>query len=142
MFMRSAWKVSSAMNSAKVGNASQLFSCCSVCTFDDHLVKNQLGSLLTNVCILEGYSKICRLVRSVLAISTCCRKSLRSLRPCALLFVILGQPASLFAMSVASHNSAVTEMMLKLLLGFIVSNLRARADQVLNLHDKFFCSSL
>ena len=61
--MRSAWKVTSATNSANVGNALQPFSCCSVCTLDDHLVKTQLGSLLTNVCILEGYSKIYRLDR-------------------------------------------------------------------------------
>ena len=72
-----------------------------VCTVVDHFVRNQLGSFSTKVCSLEGYSKILRLSRWFFAISTCCRKSLNSLRPRASLLPILGQLTSLFSKLVA-----------------------------------------
>ena len=59
--MSSALKVTSATNSAKVGNALLPLSCCSVWTFVDHFVENQFGSFSTRVCSLEGNSKIFRL---------------------------------------------------------------------------------
>ena len=99
--MRSAWKVTSSMNSVKVGNALQPFSCCRVCTFVDHFVRNQPGSFSTKVCSLEGYSNILRLCKWFITISTCCKKSLNSCRPCASLLATLGQFASLFSKSVA-----------------------------------------
>ena len=101
MFMRSAWKVTSSMNSVKVGNALQPFSCCRVCTFVDHFIRNQPGSFSTKVCSLEGYSNILRLCKWFITISTCCKKSLNSCRPCASLLATLGQFASLFSKSVA-----------------------------------------
>ena len=98
--MRSAWKVTSSTNSVKFGNALQPFSCCRVCTFVDHFVRNQPLSFSTKVCSLEGYSNILRPCKWFIAISTCCKKSLNSRRPCASLLAILGQFASLFSKSV------------------------------------------
>ena len=53
MFMRSAWKVTSSTNSAKVGNASQPFFCCRVCSVVDHFVKIQLGAFPPGVIIAD-----------------------------------------------------------------------------------------
>ena len=101
MFRRSAWKITSSKNSVKVGNALQPFSCCRVCTFVDHLVRNQPGSFSTKACNLEGCLNILRLCKWFIAISIWCKKSLNSRRPCASVLEILGQLESLFSKSVA-----------------------------------------
>ena len=79
----------------------QPFSCCRVCPFVDHFVRNQPGSFSTKVCNLEGYLNTLRLCKWFIAISTWYKKSLNSRKPCTPLLAILGQLESLFSKSVA-----------------------------------------
>ena len=66
--MRSAWKVTSSTNSAKVGNASQPFFCCRVCAAENYWelfhqasllpILGQLASLFSkSVAIIVGRPK-------------------------------------------------------------------------------------
>lgn len=102
MFIRSAWNVTCWTKSEKLGKASLPFRCCSPWTTDDHFAWNQLGSLSISDCSLDGYSNIFSDGKCSLAMATCSRKSLKSRKPCASLFSILGQFVYFFSKSVAT----------------------------------------